>query len=91
MRARVYYRLDGQTWTIIDGSEVKFLSQFDRADAGEAGNREATHITGMKMYSMSLPEEIMDKESVALKIEQTDIKTFGKTLRIGSITIKYNK
>ena len=91
VRARVYYSLDGQTWTIIDGSEVKFLSQFDRADAGEAGNREATHITGMKMYSMSLPEEIMDKESVALKIEQTDIKTFGKTLRIGSITIKYNK
>ena len=52
---------------------------------------EATHVTGMKMYSISLPQEIMDKESVALKIEQTDIKTFGKTLRIGSITIKYNK
>ena len=91
VRARVYYSLDGQTWTIIDGSEVKFLSQFDRADAGETGNREATHVTGMKMYSISLPQEIMDKESVALKIEQTDIKTFGKTLRIGSITIKYNK
>ena len=91
VRARVYYSLDGQTWNIIDGSEVKFLSQFDRADAGEAGNREATHVTGMKMYSMVLPSEIMDKESVALKIEQTDIKTFGKTLRIGSITIKYNK
>lgn len=91
VRARVYYSLDGKTWNIIDGSEVKFLSQFDRADAGETGNREATHITGMKMYSISLPKEIMDKESVALKIEQTDIKTFGKTLRIGSITIKYNK
>ena len=91
VRARVYYSLDGQSWSIIDGSEVKFLSQFDRADAGETGNREATHVTGMKMYSMSLPKEIMDKESVALKIEQTDIKTFGKTLRIGSITIKYHK
>lgn len=91
VRARVYYSLDGQTWNIIDGSDVKFLSQFDRADAGETGNREATHVTGMKMYSMALPSEVMDKESVALKIEQTDIKTFGKTLRIGSITIKHNK
>ena len=91
VRARVYYSLDGQTWNIIDGSEVKFLSQFDRADAGEAGNREATHVTGMKMYSISLPSEILDKDSVTLKIEQTDTKTFGKTLRIGSITIKYNK
>ena len=91
VRARVYYSLDGQSWNIIDGSEVKFLSQFDRADAGETGNREATHVTGMKMYSISLPQEIMDKESVALKVEQTDIKNFGKTLRIGSITIKYNK
>ena len=90
VRARVYYSLDGQTWNIIDGSEVKFLSQFDRADAGETGNREATHVTGMKMYSMKLPSEILDKDSVALKIEQTDIKTFSKTLRIGSITIKYN-
>ena len=91
VRARVYYSLDGQTWNIIDGSEVKVLSQFDRADAGEAGNREATHVTGMKMYSISLPSEILDKDSVTLKIEQTDTKTFGKTLRIGSITIKYNK
>ena len=91
VRARVYYSLDGQTWNIIDGSEVKFLSQFDRADAGETGNREATHVTGMKMYSISLPSEILDKDSVTLKIEQTDTKTFGKTLRIGSITIKYNK
>ena len=90
VRARVYYSLDGQTWNIIDGSEVKFLSQFDRADAGETGNREATHVTGMKMYSISLPSEILDKDSVTLKIEQTDTKTFGKTLRIGSITLKYN-
>ena len=90
VRARVYYSLDGQTWNIIDGSEVKFLSQFDRADAGEAGNREATHITGMKMYSMKLPSEILNQDSVTLKIEQTDTKTFGKTLRIGSITLKYN-
>ena len=91
VRARVYYSLDGESWTIVDNSEVKFLSQFDRADAGEKGNREETHVTGMKMFSISLPPEIRDKESVSLKIEQTDAKGFGKTLRIGSITIKYNK
>ena len=91
VRARIYYSLDGESWTMIDDSEVKFLSQFDRADAGEKGNREATHVTGMKMYSISLPSEIRDKESVSLKIEQTDVKNFAKTLRIGSITIKHNK
>ena len=91
VRARVYYSLDGESWTIVDNSEVKFLSQFDRADAGEKGNREETHVTGMKMFAVSLPPEILDKESISLKIEQTDAKGFGKTLRIGSITIKYNK
>ena len=91
VRARVYYSLDGESWTIIDNSEVKFLSQFDRADAGEKGNREASHVTGMKMFSIPLPSEILDKESVSLKIEQTDAKGFAKTLRIGSITIKHNK
>ena len=91
VRARVYYSLDGESWTIVDNSDVKFLSQFDRADAGEKGNREETHVTGMKMFAVSLPPEILDKESISLKIEQTDAKGFGKTLRIGSITIKYNK
>ena len=91
VRARVYYSLDGESWTIVDNSEIKFLSQFDRADAGDKGNREPSHVTGMKMFSISLPSEILDKESVSLKIEQTDAKGFAKTLRIGSITIKYNK
>jgi hypothetical protein len=91
VRALVYYSIDGEPWTIIENSEIKFLSQFDRADAGDKGNREPSHVTGMKMFSIPLPPEISDKESVSLKIEQLDAKGFNKTLRIGSITIKHNK
>ena len=45
----------------------------------------------MKMYSVKLPAEICDQESVFLKIEQVASKTFTKVVRFGSLTIKYNK
>lgn len=91
IRAMVHYSLDGETWTMIEDSEIKFLCQFDRDGNGETANREPTHIPGMKMYSVKLPMEICDKDQVFLKIEQVASKTFTKTLRFGSLTIKYNK
>ena len=91
IRAMVHYSLDGEAWTMVEDSEIKFLCQFDRDGNGEAANREPAHIPGMKIYSVKLPSEICDQESVFLKIEQVASKTFTKTVRFGSLTIKYNK
>jgi hypothetical protein len=76
---------------MVEDSEIKFLCQFDRDGNGETANREPAHIPGMKMYSVKLPFEICDQESVFLKIEQVASKTFTKTVRFGSLTIKFNK
>lgn len=92
IRARVSYSLDGkQTWHSIENSEIKFLSQFDRDGSGESGNRENTHIPGMKWFDVSLPDELCNQEDVCLKIEQTASVSSTKVVRIGNLTIKYNK
>ena len=92
IRARVSYSLDGkQSWHSIENSEIKFLSQFDRDGSGESGNREQTHIPGMKWFDISLPDELCNQEDVCLKIEQTASVSSTKVVRIGNLTIKYNK
>lgn len=91
VRAKVSYSFDGEQWTDINDSEIKFLCQFDRDGNGEAGNREAAHIPGMKLHCISLPADLCDRETVHLKIEQVAAKSFTKTVRIGNLTIKYHK
>lgn len=91
-RARVWYSLDGQeSWTVVESSDIKFLSQFDRDGATETGYREPGHIPGMKYYDITLPDEICDKEDVTLKIEQTAFQSATKVLRVGNVTVKYDK
>jgi len=72
----------------VPDSEIKFLSQFDRAGSTESNYRESVHVPGMKIFAVPLPEEVNGQEYVSLKVEQVMPQTSTKTLRIGSVTVK---
>lgn len=89
VRARIHYSVSGtDEWTEVPDSEIKFLSQFDRAGSTESNYRESVHVPGMKMFAVPLPKEMNGQEWVSLKVEQVMPQTSTKTLRIGSVTVK---
>lgn len=89
VRARIHYSVSGtDEWTEVPDSEIKFLSQFDRAGSTESNYREPVHVPGMKMFAVPLPKEMNGQEWVSLKVEQVMPQTSTKTLRIGSVTVK---
>ena len=89
IRSRIHYNICGtDEWTEVPDSEIKFLSQFDRAGSTESNYRESVHVPGMKIFAVPLPEEVNGQEYVSLKVEQVMPQTSTKTLRIGSVTVK---
>ena len=89
IRSRIHYNICGtDEWIEVPDSEIKFLSQFDRAGSTESNYRESVHVPGMKIFAVPLPEEVNGQEYVSLKVEQVMPQTSTKTLRIGSVTVK---
>ena len=89
IRSKIHYNICGtDEWIEVPDSEIKFLSQFDRAGSTENNYRESVHVPGMKMFAVPLPKEMNGQEWVSLKVEQVMPQTSTKTLRIGSVTVK---
>ena len=74
-------------WTKVEGSEFTILGQFDRTDKAR---QTENHIPGYKFYSIELPDGVLGKNNVCIRIRSIS-STMWQSVRLDHISLKYNR